>query len=48
MLLYDDMQQTTLEDVLKALESDDQGIQIPPELAEKATQAVIRMTEIDK
>ena len=44
----DDMKQTTLEDILKALESDDIGIQIPAELSEKAAQAVIRMTEIGR
>lgn len=48
VIVCDDMQMTTLEDILRALESDDPGIQIPAELAEKAAEAVIRMTEIGK
>jgi quinolinate synthase len=41
-----DMSLTTPELVLKALESEDNGIEIPAELIEKAAAAVRRMTEI--
>ena len=43
-----DMGFTTLELVLKALESQDSGIEIPAELAERAGAAVRRMTEIGR
>ncbi len=45
-IVCDDMGFTTPELVLKALESQDSGIEIPAELAEKAAAAVRRMTEI--
>ena len=47
-IVCDDMSFTTPELLLKALESNDPGIQIQPELAEKAAAAVRRMTEIGK
>ncbi|MCK5037371.1 MAG: quinolinate synthase NadA [Candidatus Sabulitectum sp.] len=45
-IVCEDMGFTTPELVLKALESRDDGIEIPSELAEKAASAVRRMTEI--
>ncbi|MCK5132657.1 MAG: quinolinate synthase NadA [Candidatus Sabulitectum sp.] len=45
-IICDDMGYTTPELVLKALESQDCGIQIPAEFAERAEAAVRRMTEI--
>lgn len=47
-IVCDDMSFTTPELLLKALESNDPGIQIPAELAERAAAAVRRMTEIGK
>ncbi len=47
-ILCPDMALTTLELVLKALESNDSGIEIPAELAERAGAAVRRMTEIGR